>query len=313
MPLTRFHLDLPDVVLPEAGGHLTGERNSILAAAFGAQMDACAEQVLAGRLQAIPFCGGANAAREGAARAADGRLLECEPFVLPILAAQRGIRLWPTEPILSQRVRVARSQQIRAGFGTDLGKLQNVQPYFLGASGGGTLPWIRLFHQSNEATPTSTCHTLDPSGAYAVHTSSPSIWNWDGQAAKSSRFWVAFHLPLGFSDAFNWNAGPTWNGGKVWGGIAKAVVSDLVGMLLEAKGAGSRLAGVFLTTLQPTDSIPGYPGRHPFDPTDTAIQDAAGWTSLPVGNWGRRTYKTGPYQGHNTRPPFAHLVYLDNP
>ncbi len=309
MPLTRFRLDIPGLVMPAAGGHLLGDRMITLGTAVGAQMDACADQAFAGRIQAIPFAGGANATRTGAAYSADGRLLECEPFVLPILAAQRGIRLWQTEPLLSQRVRVARWQQIRASFGRHEGQLRNLQPWWL----PGTLPTIRIVHQSNEGTPTATWHTLDPSGVYSVVKASPSNWNFDGAPSKSSRWWAVIYLPPGGSLGAAWDAGQPWDGGALWGFAAQAAVADWIGMLLEAKGAGSRLAGVWVTDLQPGDDIPGHAGRHAFDPTDTAIQDAAGWTSLPIGNWGSAVYAAGPYLGLGTRFPFAELVYLDNP
>jgi hypothetical protein len=311
VPLTNFRGVIVNETLPEAGGHLTGPINSILGAALGAQMDANAEQVLRGRAQQIPFAGGANVGRVGAARWSDGSLIECEPFMLPLLARQRGIRLWSNEPLMSQRVRVAASWQLHAGWARHEGQLRNVQPYFLGVDGSGVLPWIRIVHQSNEGTPTATWHTIDPSGVYTLRKASPSNWNWDGTPSKSSRWFAVFYLPPGYSSAWKWNDGTLWNGGPLWGGVPAAVAADLVGMLLEAKGAGSRLAGVFLTTLQPTDSIPGYPGRFAFDPNDTAIQDPAGWTSLPTGSWGGPVYTSGPYFGAGTRFPYAQLVYYD--
>jgi len=317
MPLTKFYRDIPETVLPAAGGHLTGPQFAALWAAFGAQMDAGAEQTFAGRLQANPWAGGLDPQRTGAARASDGRLLECEPFVLPILAAQRGLRLYSSSATLANRYRLARWLQIRASFGTDEGKLRNLQSLFVGIPDGVggflPLPTLRLFFQSNEGTPTSTCHTLDPEGLHTVVKADPSTWNFDNQPAKCSRFWVVVYLPVGYGGAWQWDGGDNWDAGQLWDAVTAAAIADWVAALKEAKGAGSRLAGLFVTALQPSDDIPGYPGRHIFDPTDTAIQDPLGWTSLPIGNWGTPVYTSGPYFGHDTMIPYAALVYSDNP
>src|SRR4051812_8692535 len=100
---TNFRNDWPDLLPP----YMQGPNLRTLWGAFGAQADANAETVMFSRLQALPFAGGANATRQGAARLANGRLMECEPAFLVIHSAQRGIRLYDTESTLSRRIRLA--------------------------------------------------------------------------------------------------------------------------------------------------------------------------------------------------------------
>lgn len=173
-----FAKAVPDLLPP----WMQGDNCRTLWGAFGTQLDANASTMMFARLQAVPFAGGANMTRQGAARLADGRLIECEPFVLPIHSTQRGILLYPSEPTLSRRVRLARFLPLHARRGTHRGEMEHLQPYFL----PGALPTLRIFHQSGGASPQSTCHTLDPSGVYTVDRSVTSNWDWDGNGTASA-------------------------------------------------------------------------------------------------------------------------------
>jgi hypothetical protein len=242
--------------------------------------------------------------------------LRCDVSALPHIATDRDVLLFATEPIASRRFRLSQWLQLHRLRGTHFGEMRNLQPFWLGVNGLGILPTIRIVHQSG--TPSgggpvvSTWHTLDPLGNYTIHRASPSNWNWDGRTTQWARWWCILHLPVGYSTAITYNSGHAFDSGPVYDGVSAAAIADLVGGLREAKAAHSRLAGLILTTLQPTDTFPG--GGHPFDPTATAYQDASGWTSLPTGYWGSPAYPFGTsYAGLNSRPPWASVVYEDNP
>jgi hypothetical protein len=84
-------------------------------------------------------------------------------------------------------------------------------------------------------------------------------------------------------------------------------------MFRDWKSAHAWFAGLIVTALQPTDDIPGAPGRHPFDPADTAFTlPGLAATSLPTGNWGTSVYTSGASGGLPTRPPWAIFYNLDN-
>lgn len=197
--------------------------------------------------------------------------LRCFLDALPFIGADRGLRQYPTEPSQSYRRRLAQWRQIKAHFGSHYGEMLNLQPYFL----PGTLPKIRVFHQSGDGL-YSACHTLDASGVYSVVTSSPSIWDWDGVDAKWSRFWVVIYVNGIGSDAAKYDDGTTWDDGTVWDGhLTSAQVDDIVEIINEAKAPHSILWGVVLA-----------PDPASFDPSVAVTTDGNGATSLPVGNWG---------------------------
>ncbi len=287
-----------------APSYLRGFHGENLLQAFGAQLDANAEQVMFGRLQGNPYAAGA--------RLADGRLIQCEPFVLPIHAMTRGLRIYSTEPEGSQRYRLSRWLQLHAQRGTPKGIMEHVQPYFLGASGTGTLPVIRIVFQDGAGASATWC-TLDASSTYTRTKVTGSNWNWDGQTSKWARWWGIIHLPPGYATGgTTWDGSGVWDGTSIWDGVPAAVIADLWSMMYDWKAAHSRFSGLIITTLQPTDDIPGHTGRKAFDPTDTALTDANGWTSLPTGNWGSAVYTSGPYFGLNSRPPWALFYNIDN-
>lgn len=110
-----------------------------------------------------------------------------------------------------------------------------------------------------------------------------------------SRFWVILYLPASISALVRYDDGSMYDSDATYDGIALTqIASDLIAMISEWKSSHSRLWGYILAT-DPAS----------FDPTATAVADAAGWTSLPVGNWGRPVSPSGTY----TRPPSAMWIY----
>jgi hypothetical protein len=220
--------------------------------------------------------------------------LRCDSSALPILAGDRTLDIYPTEPDSSKRYRLSQWWQLHRQFGTHQGELRNAQPLFL----PDPLPIMRIVHQDGTGR-RATWHTLAGDGTYSIYKkSSPSNWNWDGQTSEWSRYWVIIYtngLTETAPDVYD--AGNTWDDGTLWDGDPSAdQIADLVAALgADSKSAHSKLWGVILT------SDPAS-----FSPTATATTDAEGWTSLPVGNWG---YVIDNTTGQPTRPPYASFIY----
>ena len=268
--------------------------------AYADELDGFALRVFDGLRSANPYAAGA--------RTSTGTLLQCDADVLPWHAADRGIRLYDSEPELSKRVRLGQWRQLKKRRGSHQGELRNLQPFWL-AEATSILPTMRIVHQSNEGTPTATWHTLSSEGVYSVHRASPSNWNYDGQASKWARFWLIIYLPssLAYGEPVYYDAGEAFDGGSIYDGLTSAVIADIVAAVKEAKAAHSRLSGIITTTLAATDPIPGEVVR-PFEPTTTAITLSDGSTSLPVGNWG---VAVDPVTNLPTRPSWASWIYED--
>lgn len=211
---------------------------------------------------------------------------------LPYLSTDRGIAIYPNEPDASRRYRLSQFWQLRRQFGTHQGEMRNVQPYFL----PGALPVIRIVHQAGDGS-SATWHTLAADGTYSVHRSTPSNWDWDGVDAKWSRYWaIVYTTGLIPTAQPTWDGGQLWDGGSVWDGLfTSGVIDDLVSAFTDAKSAHSILWGLILA-----------PDSASFDPTATAVVDAAGWSTLPNGKWG---YVIDNVTGQPTRLPSATYAY----
>lgn len=201
--------------------------------------------------------------------------LYCDPSALPVLSKDRGIKLYSSEPIASQRYRLSQWWQLHRQRGTHQGEMRNLQPYFL----DGDLPAMRIVHQAGDGS-SATWHTLLADGTYQRYRATPSNWNWDDQPELWSRWWAIVYttgtvLETGET---TWDDGSTWNGGQYWDGAGAAVFADIIAMLVDWKAAHSRCAGVALAR-----------DRESFDPTATAVTLADGRTTLPTGNWNRLT------------------------
>jgi hypothetical protein len=253
------------------------------------------ERHVLGRMAALPFAGASPARRS------TGELLQCDTEVLAWHARDRGLRLYATEPISSQRRRLAQWRQLHAERGTHRGALRHLQPYFLGVDGLGVLPRIRIVHQDGGATG-ATWHTLSGSldaggpGIYAIHRQEPTNWKFDPYVYKWSRWWAILYLTgTIYDDAPIWDSTYIWDGGSVWDGVRADVIADWVAMIADWSSAHSQLAGVILASSL-TD----------LDPAGTATVDPEGWTTYPVSNWG---ILVDPDTGQPTRPPYLRWIY----
>lgn len=219
--------------------------------------------------------------------------LRCDPSALPVLSYDRTLRIYPTEPLDSQRARLAAWLPMHRQRGTHQGEMRHSQPYFLPST-----PVLRIVHQAGDGS-VATWHTLAADGTYSVHVASPSNWPYMPSPAGWSKFWVILYAPVGFLDLALYDDGTTW-GGAPWGGalydgVAVGVATDILDMIREWKRAGSQLHAYIVAT-DPAS----------FDPSATAVTDGAGWTSLPVaGNWSRPVDVHGVY----TRLPTALWLY----
>src|SRR6266404_616100 len=217
--------------------------------------------------------------------------LRCDVSALPVLSADRKIRLYPTEPQQSQRFRLSQWKQLHRTRATHIGELKHSQPYFL-----PSVPVMRIVHQDG-AGGSATWWTLDGTGTPSVHVATPSNFNYDGQVTKWSRFWVILYPPAGLVNLAHYDDGSTYDSTDFYDGVAVTqILLDLVAMILEWQAPHSRLQAYILAT-DPAS----------FDPTATAVTDPSGWTSLPTGNWGS-PLSPGPVVGR-ARPPSALWIF----
>lgn len=215
--------------------------------------------------------------------------LRCDPSAFPTLSVDRGIRLYPSEPEASKRIRLSTWLQFHRTRGTHIGELLHSQPYFL-----PDRPVMRIVHQDG-AGASATWWSIAADGSLSEHKAVPSNWNYDGQTAKFSRFWVILYVPASIFNLAHYDDGGVYDGGEVYDGMLTQVAQDLVNLILESKAAHSRLAGYILAT-DPAS----------FDPTATAVTSPDGSTSLPIGNWGQ------PFSSPAltpTRPSTAFWIY----
>lgn len=215
--------------------------------------------------------------------------LRCDESALPVLSRDRSIRIYPTEPVDSQRIRLAQWLPLHRTRGTHIGELKHSQPYFLPDT-----PVMRIVHQDG-AGASATWHTIGADGSYSLHRATPSNWNYDGQTSKWSRWWVITYIPAALLNLAHYDDGSAYDSGLIYyDGVRTQVARDLVAMMLEWQSAHSRMQAYILAT-DPAS----------FDPTSTSTTSPDGWTSLPVGNWGS-PISSG---GVRTRPPSALWIY----
>jgi hypothetical protein len=240
-----------------------------------------------------------------------GQPLACYPDALPRIAAQRGLRIYETEPLASKRYRLSRWLQLHHARGTHRGEMEHLQPYFLGGDGLGTLPTIRIVHRSGNGL--VTWHTLsggtfgDPTrSTYSVYRAAGDYFNFDDNGANSaapvpwdpnvqaawSRWWAFIELQgvdtqalAHYDDANTDYDDPD----LYYDGISGAIGADLVAMLRDWKAAHSALWGVALSS-------------QALDITAAPTQDADGWWNWPsAGEWGKLIDGTTHLP---TRPPY---------
>jgi len=272
----------------------------------GRILDSEAQRALDGRLAGIVYAG----AEPYAAKLADGRRIECQPDALPWHSADRGIKLYPTEGELSQRIRLSQWRQLHAERGTHWGEIRHVRPYFADrVAAGYTYPTIAIVHQTNEATPRAVWYQVDPSGARTMRRAATSNFDYDGQPVKRSRWWAFLDMTgTGYTPPETYDSGGIYDtSGWVYdaGGAYPLTLdaqADIVSMFTDWKAAHSWCAGVILVWPQVGGgAFPTY--------NATPAQDATGWWSLPNEKWAL-TYD--PSSGLGTRPP-NFIWTLDNP
>lgn len=214
--------------------------------------------------------------------------LTCDVSALPKLSVDRKIRLYPNEPELSKRYRLANWHQLRRQFGTQQGALRNLQPFFAQSIQGvlpnitlAGAPMLRAVHQDG-AGAGATWHTLDSMGKYSVHRATPSNWNWDGVSGKWSRCWVIVYLPVTHAAQPVWDGGQFWDGGPyqdggdIWDGLFTAdEYADMVAALTDAQAPHETYWGLIIAT-DPAS----------FDPTASIVVNGDGTSNLPDGKWG---------------------------
>ncbi len=287
-----------------APGFFAGANMSRLIESVGMVFDQHAQRVFDGRCAGNPYAGGS--------KTDDGILRQCEPEVLAEHAVDRGITLYPYEPTPSRRFRVSRYLELIRKKGSAEGAMLNAQPYFLGLT--ATLPMMRVVHQSNEATPSSTWSTLGAVSAASVLATGnlgpftmtmrvPSNFNYDDRPDLWSRYFVFIYLDgTGLTPPNTYDDGHTYDDGAVYdaGSLTPQHCQDLVAMFKLWKAAHCWLGGVALVW-----------DPAAVDPTATPTQDVTGWWSLPngAGTWAS---PYDPITHLGTRPPGVIWIY-DNP
>lgn len=274
----------------------------------GALLDSEAQRALDGRLAGIVYAG----AEPYAAKLADGRRIECQPDALPYHSADRGILLYPTEGILSQRIRLSQWRQLHAERGTHWGEIRHVRPYFADrVAAGYTYPTITIVHQTNEGTPAAIWRQVDPAGARTMIRVSPSNFSYDAFPAYRTRWWAFLDMTgTGYTPPAVWG-GFSWGDGTLWGEggavpFTPAMGADVSAMLDDWSSAHSWLVGVVLVW-------PGVGGAPFPSAAGVPTQDAAGWWSLPngAGTWGGYTLPAP--DGRASRPPNFQWIYENPP
>ena len=199
--------------------------------------------------------------------------LYCEADALSLIARDRLIRLYPTEPEESQRYRLSIWHQLRGSYGTARGILLSLQPYFR-----PLFPMIRVVHQSGSDPTIATWWTIDAAGEVTAHAHTPSNWQWDTHPLSYGRYWVVIYVDASMGPASTtWDGGEEWDGGAVWDGyLGAAQIRDIVALIKESTAPHAKLAGVILAT---------DPASH--DPTETVhyVSGLSGPTTQPDGLW----------------------------
>ena len=216
--------------------------------------------------------------------------LRCDPSAFPVLSLDRTIRLYPSEPEASKRIRLATWLQIHRRRATHLGELLHSQPYFLPEH-----PVMRIVHQDGFGA-SATWWSIAADGSLSEYKAEPSNWDYDGQPMKYSRFWVILYVPASIFSLAHYDDGTLYDGGAVYDGMITQIARDISAMILESKAAHSQLQAYILAT-DPAS----------FDPTATAVTNPDGSTTLPIGNWG--SSMSGPPVSVYTRLRTAVWIY----
>src|SRR5262249_21727153 len=126
--------------------------------------------------------------------------LRCDPSGLPELSRDRGIKLYPSEPIDSQRYRLPQWLNLHRQRGTHQAERRPARRSFPTSS---ALPLMRMVHKEGKGV-IATWHPLDAEGVYTVQQHQPSNWDYDGHVEMWSRFWFILYPPAFFLDQKYW-------------------------------------------------------------------------------------------------------------
>ena len=275
---------------------------SVFYESVGTVLDQLAQRISDGRLTMNPYAG----PDPGGARLATGQRIECQPDALPYHSRDRGITLYPTEGLLSQRIRLASWWQLHAQRGTHFGAIEHVRPYFADTVAlGFAYPTITIVHQDNEGTPAAYWYSESPTGVRSVLRVSPSNFNFDGRPSYRSRWWAFVDMTgTGYTPPHTYDSGGIYDtsgwqydqGGATPFTAARA--ADVAAMLQEWKGAHSWCGGVVVMW------------SAPINPAGSPVQDATGWWSLPNGanTWAGLVG----LDGRGTRPPSWDWIFDNN-
>lgn len=277
---------------------------------FGSMIDARLERLVQGMMLRMPR-----------ADLPGGAVYQAPDDALAMIGAMRGpILRGPTESSASYARRLQLAPDLWKIWGSPRAVLQQVSCYFLPSP--VTVKLVtdsgHWYTMTSDGTGTEFAYTTLP-----VSARPPAIvsnWSWDGNS-RWWRAWLIVHVPVGFFTQYTYDGSAHYDSTAIYDGISTNAASDIYNIasywlpqhVKTDTGSGIvRFGGIIFTYLQPTDSIPGFSGRHPFDPADTAITLSGGETSLPVGNWGNSIYTSGANIGLPTRPPWALFYNINN-
>lgn len=285
-----------------------GPNVNIFYESVGALHDLIAQRVLDGRLAANPWAGPGVGIEEPVT--ATGQRIECQPDALPWISRDRGIPLYTTEGLLSQRQRLAAFRQLRAARSTHWGEMEHVRPYFSDAVAlGYAYPRFTIVFQDGlTPTPGALWYSMAPDGSRTITRTAPSNMDYDG-LIKRTRWWVFIDMTgTGYTPPALWGGGWTWGDGTLWGSAGTRPFTaqagfDIAQMFVNWHAAHSWLNGVIVVW-------PGVGGAAFPSATTTPTQDASGWWSLPNGpnTWASIVLP----DGRASRPPNFQWL-LDNP
>ena len=168
------------------------------------------------------------------------------------------------------------------------------------------MPLVRIVH-TMWAADVSDWHTLLSDGTYVLERRGKGAWD-VGSGPGWSEFDVIVYAQAGGAQvsalpaAQTYGGGSAYDDGSLWDGLAPSVIADIRSMVEEWHAAHARLRWIIVCD-----------DETKLTPDEVLVTDASGWTSEPVaGNWLSLAYTSGPYLGHNTRPPYLRFIYDAN-
>lgn len=203
-----------------------------------------------------------------------------EPMALQALGRDRGIPIYPGEPLPSQRIRLRQWRKARRLKGTAAGAMKVLQPIWYPA-----VPTMRVVAGNSTRAMWATLYGDDAvaqtagatSGTMAFHRASPTNWDWDSdyayrpEPATIHRWWAIVYAPPQVVE--HPALVPPSTTISVGSSLLTQFCNDVQFGLHEWRRAGSKISGWILafdpTTFDPAGSGAGYPDgtwHHEADP-----------------------------------------------